>query len=114
MVYETDRGIVAKKAEFLAEGSIEGYTTQERHGSQEILVRLTSPDKINSLAYSEYSEDYNAFSDYPLWQEYLAEQREQWRRDREHSIRLLRAPIKQNKTLTTKAEFGITFGKQGK
>ena len=94
MVYKTDRGIVAKKAEFLAEGSIEGYTTQERHGSQEILVRLKSPGKINSLAYSEYSEDYNAFSDYPLWQEYLAEQREQWRRDREHSIRLLRTPIK--------------------
>lgn len=36
----------------------------------------------------------HAFSDYPLWQEYLAEQREQWRRDREHSIRLLRTPIK--------------------
>ena len=90
MVFQTESGLYVEKAEFLAEGSIEGYTAKDRSGNRDILIRLISPDRIHSLAYWENEEDYAAYSHYSLWQEYLAEESKRWRRDREHSISLFK------------------------
>ena len=72
MVFRTDKGAAAMKAEFLAEGHIEGYTARERKGSPEILIRLEEGGrKVGKLAYREDPDDAEAYRNHPLWQEYF-------------------------------------------
>ncbi len=72
MVFRTDKGPAAMKAEFLAVGYIEGYTARERKGSPEILIRLEDGGrKVGLLAYREDPDDAEAHRNHPVWQEYF-------------------------------------------
>jgi hypothetical protein len=94
MVCQTERGMCVVKAEFLAEGDIEGYTAKDRSGNRKVLIRLKSPDRVDSLSYWENEEDHAAYYNYPLWQEYLKEMDKRQRKNREHCRSLLKSPIK--------------------
>ena len=60
--------------EYLAEGSIEGYTEVPRTNSTEIRVYVRR-GKIEDISYYEYLKDYCAFCEFPLWQPYIKERR---------------------------------------
>jgi len=78
LIYETDQGIRVVRAEFLAEGCIEGYTVKERVGNIKILVRLCdNGKKVNWLAYYSSMDDDNEFYNYPLWQQYFESEHKQ-------------------------------------
>ena len=70
LVTETDKGIVVRKAEFLAYGSIEGYTSPDRSGDPDILIRIRN-GKICRMAYYESPDDARVFAAFPLWQDYF-------------------------------------------
>ena len=70
-VYETPSGILVLKAEFLAEGSIEGYTAEERTCDPSVLIRLRD-GKVSSLSFYRNNDDIIAFNSFHLWKEYFA------------------------------------------
>lgn len=71
-VFTSENGLSVRKAEFVAEGHIEGYTAEERKGNRDILIRLTdNGTRIYWLAFWQGKEDFIAFSSFPLWQDYL-------------------------------------------
>ena len=70
MVYDTSEGVMALKADLLAEGGIEGYTAEEGRSNADILIRVSS-GRIHSLAYWEDADDAAAFDEYPLWQDFF-------------------------------------------
>ena len=73
MVSSSSAGMFVLKAEFLAEGFIEGYTASERKHNPEILIRLKNNKKeIFWLAYWADAEDFEAHRKCPVWQEYYA------------------------------------------
>ena len=64
-------GPVIVKADFLAEGHIEGYTAIERTCNPEILIRLNDKGgTVGWLAYWSDNNDWKARNEYPLWQAY--------------------------------------------
>ena len=70
-VCRTGRGVLVAKAEFLAEGYIEGYTARERSGNPQVLIRLgDGGKKVDWLAYWEDQNDRAARVAHPLWREY--------------------------------------------
>lgn len=79
LVWPTEKGLVILKAEFLAEGYIEGYTARERKENPEVLIRLKEGGtRIWWLAYWEDRYDQRSAGEYPMWQDYyrwLDEQR---------------------------------------
>ena len=78
----TSGGVIACLAQFLGEGYIEGYTSKERTGTPDILVRLDGKGEINWLAYYSYPDDELAYETFPLWQEYFLWSSEKAARDR--------------------------------
>ncbi len=60
--------------EYLAEGSIEGYTEVPRTNSTEIRVHVRR-GQIEDISYYEYLKDCCAFREFPLWQPYIKERR---------------------------------------
>lgn len=69
VVIQSKNGVAVRLAEFLAEGTIEGYTAAERYGNPEILIRLRNGGtEVYWLAYWRDADDERAFSDFPLWQ----------------------------------------------
>ncbi|MBO4832219.1 MAG: hypothetical protein J5569_07160 [Oscillospiraceae bacterium] len=71
IVCRTDKGIIVAKAEFLAEGHIEGYTARERSGDPAVLIRTGDcGKKVSWLAYWESPADRAAREAHPLWREY--------------------------------------------
>ncbi len=82
VVCDTNPGVSVVKADFLAEGYIEGYTVQERSGNRQILIRLCdNGTKVNWLAYYSSIDDDDAFFHYPLWQPYF-----EWEQRRETNV----------------------------
>ncbi len=79
----TPEGRAALKAEFLAEGYIEGYTAKERQGDPDILIRTGPEGKVARLSYYSFPDDETAYSEYPLWQEYLLWEKEKSLRKRD-------------------------------
>lgn len=78
VIYKADQGLRVLKAEFLAEGYIEGYTAKERVEITKILVRLCdNGKKVNWLAYHSSRDDDYAFYHYPLWQRYFESEQKQ-------------------------------------
>lgn len=71
IVFSTKNGIVTLKAEFLAAGSIEGYTAEEKRGDPEMLIRLNNKGEIAWLAYWENADDLHAHYNHPIWREYF-------------------------------------------
>lgn len=72
MVYTSDHKLIVAKAEFLAEGCIEGYTACSRKDKRDILIRLTDlGSKVYWLAYWQSPDDLQAHMAYPLWQDYF-------------------------------------------
>ncbi len=66
--------------EYLSEGTIEGYTAMER-SFPKIVIRTDGEGKISRLGTIEgWHDDYPAFSQYPLWQEYFRWNNEQEKR----------------------------------
>ena len=79
----TPGGRAALKAEFLAEGYIEGYTAKERQGDPGILIRTGAGGKVERLSYYSFPDDEAAYSEYPLWQKYHLWEKEKSLRKRE-------------------------------
>ena len=78
VIYKANQGLRVEKAEFLAEGYIEGYTLNERDGNTKILIRLCDDGKkVNWLAYYSSIDDDYAFYHYPLWQRYFESEQKQ-------------------------------------
>ena len=60
--------------EYLARGSIEGYT--EVPGTNDTEIRIDVKDgKIKSISYYEYIQDNRAFCAFPLWQPFFKERK---------------------------------------
>lgn len=76
-VCNTSRGMLVLKAEFLAKGYIEGYTTKLRPCTPDILIRLGTKGMIAWLAWYENNNDILARNTFPLWQKYYRVSREQ-------------------------------------
>ena len=71
-------GAAVRKAEFLAEGYIEGYTAKEERYRPDILIRLgEGGTRVNWLAYWADAKDERAAGEYPLWRDYHC-----WRQER--------------------------------
>ncbi len=79
----TPRGRAALKAEFLAEGYIEGYTAKERKGDPDILIRTGADGKVARLSYYSFPDDDAACSGYPLWKDYFLWEKKQSLRRKE-------------------------------
>lgn len=65
------------KADFLAEGYIEGYTAKERKENPDVLIRIQN-GKVFWLSYLEDTSDLEAYYEYPLWQDYLQACKDLW------------------------------------
>lgn len=71
-VYSVQGGVAVVLAELLAEGYIEGYTAKERTCDPSVLIRLRDREtRVGWLAFWMDENDEEAFSSFPLWQEYL-------------------------------------------
>lgn len=86
-IYVTPQGFYCLKAEFLAEGYLEGYTAKERSCNPAFLIR-TDGYKVDWLAWYENADDRRARQAFPLWQEFHAAAQKAWVRD-EKMIRKL-------------------------
>lgn len=71
MITVTDQGPSLLKAEFLAEGAIEGFTAEARDGCREILIRIGRDGRISELAYYEMRADFDVYRAFPLWRPYF-------------------------------------------
>ncbi|MBO4819055.1 MAG: hypothetical protein J5528_02845 [Firmicutes bacterium] len=70
-VTNTAGGLIVRLAQFLGEGYIEGYTSKDRKGTPDIIVRLDDKGKVNWLAYYSSEDDEREYESFPLWQEYF-------------------------------------------
>ncbi len=71
MVCPAEEGMLVLKAEFLAEGYIDGYTSHVRKHNPEVLIRLADGGKkVFWLAYREDGDDWKAYREHPLWHDY--------------------------------------------
>ena len=89
IVTATEQGLIVVKAEFLAEGFIEGYTAREREQNAEVLIRLKDRGtKIYWLAYWQDSNDSKAFFEYPMWQDWFG-----WCEEKDMKLRRILSSI---------------------